>query len=177
MLFVSFNTLTLKAQNKITIGRVEKVRIYPGNLIIRAKIDTGAKNSSLGCYDMSFFENNGEKWVRFSITNHKGKTIKLEQKVQRVAKIKDHFEKNQERPVIKLYICLGNLYKETEVNLIDRSGFIYQLLIGRSFITDDFIVDPSKKYTTKPKCKVKTVHELHVPQIFLMEEKGAEPKQ
>lgn len=33
------------AQGKQVVGWLEKVRIYPGSLIIRAKLDTGAKNS------------------------------------------------------------------------------------------------------------------------------------
>jgi hypothetical protein len=48
---------------------------------------------------------------------------------------------------------LGDFYREAEVNLVDRSGFNYQMLIGRSFLAGNLIVDPSIKYTTKPICK------------------------
>ena len=52
-----------------------------------------------------------------------------------------------------LGICLGTIYKEVEVNLVDRSHFNYQLLIGRNFLIDSFLVDPSLTFSTKPKCK------------------------
>jgi hypothetical protein len=147
------NTSALAAQAKLIVGRVEKVRIYPGNLVIRAKMDTGAKTSSLGCHDMSLFERDGEKWVRFRVTNHKEETITLEQRVYRISKIKRGFWKTEQRVVIKLGVCLGNVYEETEVNLVDRSGFNYKMLIGRSLMAGNFIIDPSLKYTTEPSCK------------------------
>ncbi|MFH2012120.1 MAG: ATP-dependent zinc protease [Pseudomonadota bacterium] len=153
ILFTLLHSNALALQNKVVIGRVENVRIYPGNLILHAKVDTGSKNSSLGCDTIQTFEQNGEKWVRFSVTTKKGKTITIERKVHRMAKIKRHFGKITKRIVINLGVCLGNVYKETEVNLTNRSGFNYYMLIGRSFMEDDFIVDPSLKYTTKPTCK------------------------
>ena len=133
------------AQNKVTIGRIEKIRIYPGNMAMRAKIDTGAKTSSLGCENINIFEREGTKWVRFKVTNYKGTTKMLERKVERTVIIKRHFGRKQERVVVRLGICLGTIYREAEVSLIDRSGFNYQILIGRTFLIDNhIIVDPSQ---------------------------------
>ena len=53
-----------------------------------------------------------------------------------------------------LGICLGNVYKEVEVNLEDRSKFNYQLLIGRSYLKNSFLVDASATFTLKPNCQV-----------------------
>jgi len=52
-----------------------------------------------------------------------------------------------------LGICLGSVYKEVEVNLVDRSNFNYQLLIGRNYLANSFLVDPSLTFSTKSKCK------------------------
>jgi hypothetical protein len=153
ILFTLVHGNALAVQGKVIIGRIEKVRIYPGNLVLRAKLDTGSKTSSLGCDSIQTFEHNGEKWVRFSVTTNNGKTTTIERKVHRVAKIKRHFGKIIKRIVINLGVCLGNVYKETEVNLTDRSGFNYHMLIGRSFMEGNLIVDPSLKYTTEPTCK------------------------
>lgn len=147
-------THTITAGDKSIVGRIEIIRIYPGNLDMRAKIDTGAKTSSLGCKGITAFERNGQKWVRFIITNHKADTVTLERKVIRTATIKRHFFRKQERMVVKIGICLGDIFQEAEVTLVDRSGFNYQMLIGRTFIIDNgLIVDPSLKFTTRPKCK------------------------
>lgn len=141
------------AQNKQVVGWVERVRIYPGGLIFRAKLDTGAKNSSLNASHITEFKRDGEQWVRFEVTDLHNNTVTIERKAHRVAKIKNNHGKPQERLAVRLGICLGNIYKEVEVNLVDRSDFIYQMLIGRSFIHGNLIVDPSIKYTAKPTCK------------------------
>ena len=144
----------LYAQDKEVVGWLEKVRIYPGNLALYAKLDSGAKNSSLNASHVDVFERDDEQWVRFDVTSRYGKTVTIERKVKRVVKIKRHGAKPQARFAINLGICLGNSYKEVEVNLAERSEFLYQMLIGRSFLAGSFIVDPSAKYTTKPNCSV-----------------------
>jgi len=141
------------AQGKQVVGWLEKVCIYPGNLVIIAKLDTGAKNSSLNASNITEFTRNGEQWVQFHVTDRYGKTVTIERKVHRMAKIKRHGGRAQPRYSIHLGICLGDFYREAEVNLVDRSDFIYQMLIGRSFLADNLIVDPSAKFTTKPICK------------------------
>lgn len=137
---------------KQLVGWVENVRIHPGDILVRAKLDTGAKTSSLNCECQQMFSRDGEQWVRFTLTNYKGKSVELERKIHRVARIKRHEGGPQERIVVMLGICLGEIYKEAEVNLIDRTGFNYQLLVGRSFLKDDFVVDPSSTYTVTPRC-------------------------
>lgn len=146
-------TTPIAAQDKKVVGWVEKVRIYPGDLVIHAKLDTGAKHSSLNASHVIEFEHNGERWVRFDVTNRYGGKVTLERKVHRTVKIKRHFTKPQKRLAIMLGICLGSIYKEVEVNLAERTGFNYQILIGRSFIARKFIIDPSLTFTTKPNCK------------------------
>ena len=70
----------------------------------------------------------------------------------RVAKVKRHAGKAQERPVVRLGICVGDVLKEVEVNLVDRSRFEYRLLVGRSYLANDFLIDPGARYKTSPTC-------------------------
>jgi hypothetical protein len=139
-------------EDKLTVGWVEKVRLFPGNVVVHAKVDTGADNSSLNVPKMEEFIRDGARWVRFDFTTRDGKTVTFERDVVRVAKIKRHKGKRQERIVVRLGICIGNVYREAEVNLVDRSRFKYEMLIGRSFMGDKLLVDPSKKYTRDPLC-------------------------
>jgi hypothetical protein len=140
---------------KEIVGWTEKAVIYPGGLEIRAKVDTGAQTSSLNCECTNFIEKDGEQWVRFSVINYQGERIFLERRVKRMAKIKRHFGGVQERPVITLGICLGGVYRETEVNVIDRSGLEYPMLIGRKFLEDKFLVDSSAQFINPPHCDIK----------------------
>jgi hypothetical protein len=151
VLFVGLCVHTAAA--KQVVGWVENARIEPDGLLVKAKVDSGAKTSSLNCSCRQFFEKNGERWVRFGVTNSKGEVTRLERKVERMATIKRHFGESQERPVIKLGVCLGKIFREVEVNLVDRSGFNYQMLIGRSFLEGEFLIDPDKTYLAKPSCR------------------------
>ena len=65
---------------------------------------------------------------------------------------KRHFRKSQQRPGVKIGVCLGRIYQETEVNLVDRRGFQYRMLIGRKFMNGVVIIDPMLKYSVAPEC-------------------------
>jgi hypothetical protein len=141
-------------QAKEVVGWVEKVAIYPGDLVVKAKIDSGAKTSSLNCKCYHFFNRDGKQWVKFTVVNEAGEATVLEQPIVRIAQVKRHYGEKQERPVVKLGLCLANKYKETEFTLIDRSGLNYQVLVGRQFLQEDFLIDPGDTFTRKPVCKV-----------------------
>jgi hypothetical protein len=134
------------------VGWIEKVRLYPGNFVVHAKLDSGAEYSSLHAGNLQEFQRDGRRWVRFDLTNREGQKITMERPLLREATIKRHFLKAQKRPVIKLGICLGRIYQETEVNLVDRSGFLYRMLIGRKFMEGLVAIDPAAKYTVEPSC-------------------------
>lgn len=154
LVFLLGSTSAFAADEKKVVGWVEQVTIFPGDLVIHAKLDTGAKTSSIDCDSITPFERHNKKWVRFEVTNNKGKQVVLEQPVERIATIKRHFGNKHKRYVVRLALCLAGEVKEAEVNLEDRSGFNYRLLIGRSFLKDSFVVDPSVTFTTKAECKV-----------------------
>jgi hypothetical protein len=138
---------------KQVAGWVERVSIFPGNLEIKAKLDTGARHSSLNTNHIEEFERDGATWVRFKLKNWKGRTAIMEARVIRLAIIKQIGTPSVTRPVIRLGICLGNVYKEVEVNLEDRSKFNYQMLIGRRYLRNSFLVDSSATFTVKPNCQ------------------------
>jgi hypothetical protein len=140
------------AMDKKIVGWVERVRLQPANILLEAKLDTGAEYSSLDATNITDFSRNGEKWVRFDLNDHHGKTVTLESKLIRQAPIKRHYGKKQRRPVIRLGVCVGPICQETEVNLVDRTGFIYPMLIGRKFMEGRLVIDPAVKHTVEPSC-------------------------
>lgn len=139
---------------KEIVGWVEKVKIFPSNLIVQGKLDTGADYSSLSASKIEEFEKDGEPWVKFSVENRYGEVREISERVQRTALIKRHGGKSpQKRPVIRLSICLGSHYMQTDVNLVDRSNFDYQMLIGRNFLAGNVLIDPASTYVAEPSCK------------------------
>ncbi|MEJ2673446.1 MAG: RimK/LysX family protein [Deltaproteobacteria bacterium] len=141
------------AQEKTVVGWIEKVRLYPGNFLVHAKLDSGAEYCSLDAQNLQVLARHGQKWVRFEVgEKREDKQITLERPLLRWAPIKRHNQKPARRPVIRLGVCLGRIYKETEVNLVNRENYQYRMLIGRKFMQGAVIIDPSARYTVAPHC-------------------------
>jgi hypothetical protein len=139
---------------KDVIGWVENVGVSSTNTVIKAKIDTGADSSSLHCECITPYERDGEQWVKFTITDIDDQSVSYEKKIVRRTKVKRHFGEVQERIVVRMGICIGEQYGETDVSLVDRSGFNYSLLIGRKYLKDKFIVDPGETFLSSPQCEI-----------------------
>jgi len=73
------------AQSKDIVGRVEKVRVYPGDLLLHAKLDTGAKHCSLHAPRMTKFVKSDKPWVRFTVKDREGQEFTIERKIVRTA--------------------------------------------------------------------------------------------
>ena len=127
------------------IGEVEHVVIQPQGIVLEARIDTGAKTSSLGVEKLDEFERDGKPWVRFNIKNRqRGDAVQFTLPVVRISKIKRHGGEAQRRPVVMLQVMLGSIDQIREFTLTDRSGFEYPMLLGRNYLLDAAIVDVSK---------------------------------
>ena len=151
-LMLAVSGLQAVAAEPLRAGWIEKAVIYPQGIVLHAKLDTGAKTSSLHASDPEFFERDDKQWVRISVTNRNIETVMIEVPVVRNSKIKRHFGERQTRPVIKLDICIGNVRKTEEVNLVDRSGMNYQLLVGRNFLKGSLLIDSGTTYSLSPDC-------------------------
>jgi hypothetical protein len=151
--FASIPTVHSSGKEKQVVGWVEVVTLLPENLQVKAKLDTGARNSSLNATNIVEFKRQGETFVRFELTNWKGRVETKEAQVIRVAKIKQHNSEPEQRPVVRIGLCLGNISKQVEVNLVNRSNFNYPMLIGRSFLKGDFVIDPARTYTVPANCR------------------------
>ena len=104
--------------------------------------------------ELARFKRNGSDFVQFEMSNYKGQERKIRAEVIRIASIKQHRSTPDHRPVVLLEICLGSTCKKAEVNLLDRSNYTYQLLLGRSFLEDDFLIDASRKFILTPNCQL-----------------------
>lgn len=144
--------LASSAGAKTVIGYVERVALPAADLVLLAKMDTGARHSSLSAREITEIQRDGAVWVRFVVEHSEGELTVIEAPLLRVARIRRHGGESQSRIVVTMPVCLGSTIKETQVNLVDRAGFNYPILIGRSFLSHDFIVDSSIQKTLKLDC-------------------------
>lgn len=150
--FLSQKVYANSIGNKLIVGISEKLIILPGEISFKAKIDTGAENSSMHATDIEMFTLSDKKFVRFTTENLDGKSVTLELPLVRIARIKRHQQESQKRPIVNIGICMGSVYKIVEVSLTDRSRFEKRFLVGTSFLIDSFIVDVTKIYTKVSSC-------------------------
>ena len=136
-----------------TIGWVEHVSIQPQKMLIKAKIDTGADNSSIHAEDIRFMEKDGVELVKFNLRNKKGDSIQLEKPLLRYALIKRKGAEPLQRPVVEMDLCIGDTVQTVPVNLANRENFAYRMLIGRSYLKQGYVVDSNRQYIAEPTCR------------------------
>ena len=140
------------------LGWLENAYLEPYTVKIRAKLDTGAKTSSIYAINVEPFETDGSLWVRFTLpksalkSEGSKKDIHIEKPVIRETKIKEHIGDSVSRYVVEIEFCLNGKNYVTPVTLADRSNFNYPLLLGRNILKDNFLVDPGKTFTSTKSC-------------------------
>ena len=134
----------------VLVGGREHAYLSPPGLHLTARIDTGAKTSSLNAQDMIEFERDGKPYVRFNITNpNTSEKIAIVRRLRGHIKIKEHQGEAQSRPIVKMRVRIGSLDQRIKMTLADRSEFKNQILIGRNFLRDFAIVDVSKIFLSE----------------------------
>lgn len=129
------------------IGSVEHVAVDSTGVKARARIDTGAKTSSIHAEEVVEFERDGKAWVRFQFNaEEEQEVVTIERPVARRVLIKRHGFDPQRRYVVTLGLSIGEIKEIVEVTLSDRSDFEFPVLIGRNFLTDNAAVDVSRQF-------------------------------
>ena len=143
-----------KGRAVTVVGWIEHVTLGPEGVLIKAKLDTGATTSSLHASDLRWSARDDGDWVAFDVVGEDGQKAHFERKVARIASIKrSGGGPVQKRPTVMIGVCLGNIYRLTEVTLADRRDFNYEFLVGRKFLIGHFAVDSALTYTVEPRCK------------------------
>jgi hypothetical protein len=57
---------------------------------------------------------------------------------------------SQKRPIVDMNLTIGEVTHMVEVNLTDRSGLDFLLLVGRNFLKDAAVVDVSRQHVQGP---------------------------
>lgn len=119
---------------------------------IKAKIDTGAKTSSLHAFRIDAFDRDGSDFIRFwlhPLRNKQDVEIVCEAPVVARRVVKDSGGHTEERYVIRTPVCIGKLKWEIELTLTSREDMMFRMLLGRSAIINRaVIIDPDASYLT-----------------------------
>ena len=116
---------------------------------IKAKIDTGARTSSLHAFQVTEFEREGEAWVRFRVNpwqNTNADATIVECPVHDRRDVRSSSGHLQQRLVVLLAIRLVDQLIVSEVTLSNRDEMGFRMLIGREALRRGFIIDPARSF-------------------------------
>ncbi|MDK8464462.1 ATP-dependent zinc protease [Marinobacter sp. SS13-12] len=178
-LLLSPATLLADAHNEESsvperLGFVEWVVLEETGLRLKARLDTGAKTSSLHAINVEPFEKDNEEWVSFQLpladhqdqedadgANLEEVILEFSLPVERTVKIKRKGAPSQRRYVVNMEFCIAGTTHSTEFSLTDRGKFSYPALLGRRFMSDDnILIDSSDAFLAEKECEHKTLAEL-----------------
>jgi len=119
---------------------------------IKAKIDTGARTSSLHAFAVAMYSEDGKRMVRFGLHPRQHSTTPERYYEAEVLEedrwVTDSGGHREQRPVIRTLLTVGPVSWPIEVTLASRDSMRFRLLLGRSAIQGHLTIDPSVSYVT-----------------------------
>lgn len=116
---------------------------------IKAKVDTGADNSSLHAFNLERFEKDGVEMVRFELHPRQRKkrpAIACEAEVVGEKKVKNPGGRSEVRPIIRTTLVVAGKEIAAKVNLTTRDEMTFRMLLGRRTVRKNFVIDPGRSY-------------------------------
>lgn len=148
--------LSANADTSRNLGWIEQGVIEPADMTVKFKLDTGALTSSMHAEDIERFERDGQPWVRFKVALEDLKSESIisetfERPLERDLRVRGAGG-SEERPVVRMDVCIAGERLNEEFSLRDRSNMHYPVLLGRRTLDNLGNVDSNLTYTAKPDC-------------------------
>jgi hypothetical protein len=135
---------------KLVVGWREWIALPGlGVAAIKAKIDTGARSSSLHAFDINEFERDGAPWVRFDIhplQRDAETVVRAEAPVLEYRHVRSSSGHLALRPAIRAEVELNGQRWPIELTLAARDDMGFRMLLGREAVRGRFTVDPGRSF-------------------------------
>ncbi|MGH1490154.1 MAG: ATP-dependent zinc protease family protein [Acidimicrobiales bacterium] len=120
-------------------------------LPIKAKIDTGARTSSLHAFNLQLSEDVATDVVVATFEIHplqrssdQVQSVKTE--VLEFRDVRSSTGHTERRPVIRTPVTVGEYRFDIDITLTSRDEMGFRMLLGRSAVRRRFLVDPGRSY-------------------------------
>ena len=136
-------------KNKLIIGRSDKIDLPELHLFgLDAKVDTGAYTSAIHCNYAEEVDKDGKVLLHFTLldpshADYNGKSFYFNEYDRR--EIKNSFGEVEMRYVIRTSLEILGVTFQTEFSLSQRGNLKFPILLGRKLLSEDFVVDVSKR--------------------------------
>jgi hypothetical protein len=117
--------------------------------LVKAKVDTGARTSTLHAFYVDGFQRSGERYVRFGIHPLQkctdvvihGEALVIDQR-----RVTDSGGHSEDRYVIRTRLVLAGREWPIEVTLTNRETMLFRMLLGRTALAGRARVDPARSF-------------------------------
>lgn len=116
---------------------------------VKAKIDTGARSSSLHATDIELIERSGTTWAHFVVHPWQASeddAIHAQAPIHDIRIIRSSNGQTEERPVITTPIWLAGETWDIELTLTRRDNMGFRMLVGRQALRGRVLVDTQRSY-------------------------------
>lgn len=130
---------------------------------LKAKVDTGARTSSLHALHVEEYRRRGSLWLRFQVLpQRRGKAEPIEAHAPLVEyrQVRSSNGQSDRRPVISTTISLLGQNWPIELTLSDRTEMGFRMLLGREALRGRFWVNPDASFLGGG--APRTEHERHL---------------
>jgi ribosomal protein S6--L-glutamate ligase len=135
---------------KTVVGSEEWVSLSELQIpFVKARVDSGAKTSSLHATNIQPYQKDNETWVNFDvfpIQNDGKRKITCKALVVDKRVVKSSSGDREERFVVRTEISLNEQKWDIELTLTNRDSMGYRMLLGRQAMMGRIIVDPSESF-------------------------------
>lgn len=118
---------------------------------IKAKLDTGARTSSLHAFKLRRFTRDGVDMARFEVhpvQRSDAATVEVEAEVVDEREVRNSGGQTEVRPVILTTLEMGGERFQIEITLSRRDEMGFRLLLGRQALRGRAVVDPQTSYAS-----------------------------
>lgn len=133
-----------------TIGWREWVTLPGlGGALVKAKVDTGARTSSLHAFEISETERDGEPWIEFAFHPLQRDERTVRRASARLVdrrKVTASNGQSELRYVVETEIELNGERFPIELTLTRRDAMGFRMLLGRRAIRGRCVIDPRRSY-------------------------------
>lgn len=137
---------------KTVVGSEEWVSLGELNIpYVKARVDSGAKTSSLHAVSIQTFQKDNETWVNFDvfpIQNDGKRKISCKALVIDKRVVKSSSGNREHRYVVRTSISLNDKVWDVELTLTNRDSMGYRMLLGREAMMGRIVVDPAESFLT-----------------------------
>ena len=133
----------------IVVGWREWVLLPELGLMLKAKVDSGARTSTLHAFELEEFERGGTAMVRFSIHPVQDDTEEVrvcEAELVDKRLVTDSGGHQELRPIIRTDVVLAGQRWPIELTLTGRDNMKFRMLLGRTAMQGRITIDPAASF-------------------------------